>query len=568
MISFYWLLLALPACCRMVAAAEESTIGKLNLTASCPNVYCSIAGQSRTPAGPVTVVNSSVPHLKELVFRNYIMRSIPVQAMRMAPNLSAFLMQNCAIYRVNPEDFNHARQLKQLVLQRNHISHLTEKLFELLPELELLELGYNIIHTVHKQAFVGLASLQVLGLQGNGIRTLMDGAFAPLKELQHLDLSGNELEKLNSTAFAQNTKLETLLLSGNRFVEFKPYALTSVPHLRLLDVSNCNTLPELHVQSVDTLLAEGSGLQRLVIAGSVIKLHAGNNELTQLSISDKRSVLELDLHTNLLKEVGKLLDGMLNLQRLDLSKNSIDELRAPNGSQFLILPSLEYLNLASNQLRSITPENFLLLGGLQHLDLSFNHLLPLTVHNLEPLINLQRLYIEGNRLHEFDYELFHRQHAHLKELGLCDNEWEFAFMRKMVTYLSDRGVHLPARFVRRQEDANGTLTPKFVHQLFAEDHQLEAGTSRTKFPAGVASIHPYWTKRDILAFATLIVVFAILLLQLIRILQEEGCWTRCQMRSWLGRTRRRPAAQSNGSQQGGPRPRRLNEEDSELSSSE
>ncbi|XP_062124696.1 leucine-rich repeat-containing protein 15-like [Drosophila sulfurigaster albostrigata] len=515
----------------------------LNVSASCPDSTCSLSQLSSTFVQPLRYTDNKALQLEELLLSDCQLRALPVELLRQTPNLRVLMMLNSSVYHVNKDDFQPVKQLKQLQLQRNHISQLKSQQFVLLEQLEVLQLGHNIILVVRGQAFTGLTQLRLLGLQSNGITELADDAFDPLPQLLHLDLSDNEITYIHPRIFEHNTKLQTLLFNGNQFVQFESSTLLPLKNLRLLDLSNCH-VEELQLESVHRVRIESSRLQRLIINGGVINLQAGHNELTKLYIGDKSAVIELDLQHNLLdgNATATLLDGMWNLQRLDLSKNNIDSLSPANNSLRLLLPSLTQLNLAYNQLEELSP---MLPYRLTKLDISYNHLISVTAANFATLPNLQQLNVQDVRLTDFDYKLFHQQHPKFQEIGVCDSDYRF--MHILATFFTDRGIHLPVKCNQHKPSS----------EQITREPQLQPATEPQCGPiAGVSGIHPYWTTRDVLAFVTLVVVFVILLIQLYHILEEEGCVRRMRQR-----LRGRPQI-VNGTHSN----RRLNEEDSETSS--
>ncbi|KAH8359845.1 hypothetical protein KR093_009095 [Drosophila rubida] len=531
------LLVLLGAQCALALPVYDEN-NQLNVSASCPSSSCSLWQLASTFVQPLRYTDSQAPQLEELLLANCQLRALPVELLRQTPNLRVLVMLNSSVYHVNKQDFQSVTQLRQLQLQHNHISQLKTQQFALLQQLEVLQLGHNIILVVHGEAFTGLAALRLLGLQSNGITELAAEAFDALPQLQHLDLSDNEIEHLHARLFANTSKLQTLLLNGNKFAQFESNSLAALGNLRLLELSNCQ-LTELQLASVQRVRVESSRLQRLIIQGGVINLQAGHNELTQLSIGDKSAVIELDLQWNLLdgNATAQLLDGMWNLQRLDLSKNNIESLSPLNHSLRLLLPSLTQLNLAHNQLEQLPS---LLPYRLTKLDISYNHLITVTATHFAALPNLQRLYMQDMRLTHFDYRQFHQQHRQFHELGVCDSDYRF--MHKLATYFNDRGVQLPVACNQRKPSSDRMpMEP------------LPETEAQCQSVAGVAGIHPYWTTRDVLAFVTLLVVFCILLIQLYHILEEEGCVRRFRQRLWG----RQPRVNGTPS-------RRLNEEDSEV----
>lgn len=531
------------------AAPVYDEYNQLNLSASCPTVACSLQNLEQ----PLRLVGNSteLPQLQQLLLGDSRIRTMPVELLRRTPNLRMLLMQNSSVYLMQKEDFQGIPQLQQFQMQRTHLARLREQQFAALQQLEVLQLNHNMIQFVHPAAFVGLLRLQLLALRGNGIVELPAGTFDPLVNLTHLDLGHNEISQLDAKTFAGNLKLQTLLLNDNKLLQFESQSLLALTQLHLLDLSRAGRqLEEVQLYGAQRVQLEECGLRRLIITSSVISLKAANNELTELSVGDKRSPIELDLHGNQLSgnASASLLQGMWNLQHLDLSKNNIESLSSLSQSLSLLLPSLVQLNLAHNQLRSLS----LLPSGLIELDISFNHMLSVRSEHFAGLPNLQRLYMDGMRLGQLDYRVFHTQHSMLHVLGICDQD--AALMRKLVIYFKDRAVQLPVSCLHSVSKA-ATHTEQEEEQ---DQTEPKAQAQRTDL-AGICGIHPYWTLRDTLTFATLLVVMCILLMQFYNILEEEGCLRR--LRDWCsGRSRRRqPGTVGNGH-----RNRRLNEEDSEV----
>ncbi|EDW96479.2 insulin-like growth factor-binding protein complex acid labile subunit [Drosophila yakuba] len=533
--------------------------GRLNLSASCPDSFCSLSDR--------TVAYSATPALqiRELHLRNCSRHSITWLVLNLTPGLRTLVIRNCATYHISTESLRPVANLTSLQMQGTSLGVLRDRIFTAVPRLEILQLSQNFLHTVHIGAFKGLSRLRLLGLQGNGMPEILASTFDPLVELVHLDLSRNQMTTLPQNIFARNKKLQTLLLNGNPLRTLQPDVLSSLPNLRVLDLGHVGELDvmTLDLPHVQSLVLEGSSLSSLVINGGFIKLQAGNNELNHLQVGNKSAVIEMDLHGNLLdgNNTAALLRGMWNLQRLDLSKNVIEALPlygsgldASGSQELFILPSLKYLNLANNRLVRLPPESPILSAHLNSLDLSHNLMLTLDVEILRSLAVLKALFLEGNRLNTFDYQNLHEEHQDLTDLGLHDNPWSPGLYRKMFLYLTDRGVRLQARPQNRVPNNSSRVDIDWPpNESQAEAQQLD--------PPGVTGIHPYWTLRDILAFVTLLVVMLILLMNLYHILEEEGCLHR--FRHWR---RSRIHGQSTSTSRNSAR--RLNEQDSEHSSSE
>lgn len=537
------------------ALAVYDASGRFNLSASCPDSFCSLSDR------PVAYSATPALQLRELHLRNCSRQSITWLVLQLTPGLRTLVIRNCATYHISKESLRPVENLTSLQMQGTSLGVLRDQIFNAVPRLEILQLSQNFIHTVHVAAFQGLSKLRLLGLQGNAIAEILSSTLDPLMELVHLDLSRNELTTLPQNIFAKNKKLQTLLLNGNPLRILMPDVLGSLPNLRLLDLGHAAELEvmTLNLTNVQNLVLEGSSLSSLVINGGFIKLQAGNNELNHLQVGNKSSVIEMDLHGNLLNgnDTAALLRGMWNLQRLDLSKNRIEALpqhgsglNASGNQELLILPSLKFLNLANNQLVRLPPESPILSSRLSYLDLSHNLMLTLDVAILRSLSVLKGLYVEGNRLNTINYQKLHEEHPDLSELGLHDNPWSSGLYRKMFLYFTDRGVHLQARPQNRVLNKSSRVDIDWP----PNEGQAEA---QKMDPPGVTGIHPYWTLRDILAFVTLLVVMIILLMNLYHILEEEGCLRR--FRHWR---RSRTLGQNTSTTRNSGR--RLDEQDSEV----
>ncbi|XP_033149809.1 leucine-rich repeat transmembrane neuronal protein 3-like [Drosophila busckii] len=411
---------------------------ELNLSASCPRRSCSLWWMYEDRSEPLRYLGEPAVQLEELLFINCWIRSLPVELLRLTPNLRNLQVFNSSIYRMPTKDWSLLPKLQQLTFEHQRMVRLDKDHFKGLQQLELLQLGDNILVNVHMNAFAGLKHLKLLALPSNSIKEIFHQTFDELVELTHLDLSHNKLTSIGGEWFEHNSKLQTLLLNDNE-LESEHLLLPALPQLRLLDISNCGDLTELQLNSAHTVIVERSNVQRLIIHGSVIKLQGGNNALTQLSIGDKSAVIELDLHNNLLDSniTSALLTDMWQLRHLDLSSNNIETLTI-NSSISLHLPSLRYLNLAHNKLRALPPALPMLPSGLLHLDISYNHLLQLQARNFAALPNLEHLNIAGNRLAKFDIREFYPQHAVvLKEMVVCGADVSAGVIIDMRIYFID-----------------------------------------------------------------------------------------------------------------------------------
>uniref|UniRef100_A0A1I8Q8V1 LRRCT domain-containing protein n=1 Tax=Stomoxys calcitrans TaxID=35570 RepID=A0A1I8Q8V1_STOCA len=463
--------------------------------------------------------------LQELVIRNSALRRIPKDLLEHAPHLKRLLMHNCGLNILTSRDFDSSQGLKVLNLQQNSIFTLTENVFRALRQtLEELYLRHNAIRILHYRAFAGLQKLKYLDANHNGINSLTAGMFDELINLEYMDLSYNQIEMIGSGTFGKNLKLSSIILSNNKFRVFEPNSFSHLPHLKLLDLSNTN-LEDLHLQTVDFLQLSESGLKSCHLAGGVVRLMAANNSLKGLDITDKLSVQEIQMQGNLLESLDDF-QGMLNLQKLDVSHNRLTRLKSSVEKFFYMeLPNLEQLNMAWNHLRNLSNQDFLIMTKLSTLDLGNNHLFELAIESLEPLKSLHYLHIEGNHLMEFDVVNLKKSHALLQEISLGNNDWDEAYQQNISAKLQEQQIKA---LKERSSGAtlNASLSKEVVLQI-----PLSSQYGEMQRLVGVSGIHPYWTLKDILALATLIIVLIILLLQFWNILQEEQCCRRSANRN-------------------------------------
>ncbi|XP_017017630.3 insulin-like growth factor-binding protein complex acid labile subunit [Drosophila kikkawai] len=376
-----------------------------------------------------------------------------------SPNLHTLDLANCSSGELHADDLSALPNLGYLHLRGGHLPELSDGLFAKLPDLKVLELGGNAISRIPATTFRGLFKLWLLGLQDNNISALPDAIFLQLRKLLHLDLGNNQIETLQEGIFAGSPRLQILLLHGNPLTKVYPSTLRSPRRLILLDLSNCGLLEELHLNDAYILMLENNAMQSLSIEGSVAKLQAANNKLTHLHMSDKKSIVKLELHENKLEadDIPSMVMGMWRLDYLDLSKNFIDSLPVPSGdntSEFFLLPNLRFLNLSNNLLEHLHSDSPLLSPSLTYLDLSYNLIYSLEPHIFSLIKELKGLHIEGNLIRQFQYDHFYQQQPRLKELSLFDNVFTTESYQAITKYFTEAGVRVIEKIQRSASGHN------------------------------------------------------------------------------------------------------------------
>ena len=179
------------------------------------------------------------------------------------------------------------------------------------------------------------------------------------------------------SALSELTQLTALYLGGNPINTDTVTALTVLPDLMILDLSNCG-LTDI------SFLQDFSNLQ---------ELYLGHNTLTDLSpLKNFGSLTMLELQYNPIGENSAALDvisGLTSLTWLDMKECGVTDL------DFLI--PLQYLmntDLSNNQIADLTPLRYTTL--LEYLDVSSNAVTDLSP--LSGLTNLSLLYAFHNDL--------------------------------------------------------------------------------------------------------------------------------------------------------------------------
>lgn len=134
------------------------------------------------------------------------------------------------------------------------------------------------------------------------------------------------------------------------------------------------------------------------------------------TITQNIHIKELDFSKNQISKLGDEFGNLLNLKKLNLSKNHLDEKSFPTSLKRLIF--LEELNLSGNALTEIPPFIFSL-PRLKVLHLAENKItkIPAQISNL---INLERLYVGHNSLVTIPTQV--AKLPELKLLSLANNK--------------------------------------------------------------------------------------------------------------------------------------------------
>ena len=218
-------------------------------------------------------------------------------------------------------------------------------------------------------------------LQRNQITGIQDGVFDNATSLVWVVLFHNQLnsDKIGKNVFSKLRNLDRLFLEHNE--------LTRVPA----------NLPK-----------------------SITDLRLGHNKISKIQSSSFEGMADLNtlqLHANVIEDVGGVFKGLKSLHMLDMRKNRLRKIpdSLPERLQQLYLefnniesvptgfltmyPKLQFVRLAHNKLTDKgLPSNVFNISTLVELDLSFNKLEKIPVVSG----NLENLYLQANKIKGMD----------------------------------------------------------------------------------------------------------------------------------------------------------------------
>lgn len=227
-------------------------------------------------------------------------------------------------------ELKNLKHLKRLDVSQNQLDNIHSYIFENLNELEELNYSYNSLWNFDISILNSVSFLSKLNLSHNQISNLEKSLKNATTKLKALDISHNKLVDLN---FLDGLpELEYLNLSFNKFVTLPTNSLLYMHHLKILYVNN-NHLLSLNFQNLPL---------------SLIELYTENN-LIDTVIFQKSSIRTLNIQNNNISIIHKNLTLLEELQKLNISKNSL--LDFPD----VFLKNLEMLDISSNNL-TIIPE--------------------------------------------------------------------------------------------------------------------------------------------------------------------------------------------------------------------
>ncbi|XP_052870733.1 leucine-rich repeat-containing G-protein coupled receptor 4-like, partial [Anopheles cruzii] len=259
-------------------------------------------------------------------------------------------------------------------------------------------------------------------LASNELRVLEEGLFSTNAHLTTIQLQNNQINTVDENVFyneadSQLSSLEYIILSDNNITEI------NIPNVRVPNlILNNNRITHIHISSkVHYLQAENNRISSITFD------NVSEAELQQLKLKNN-SISSLDV-------IGRL----QKLETLDLSYNSLDPL---NVTTFGMLKHLTVLDLAKTNISNLQHGTFGHQQDLTWLDLSYNNLDHLDIDVLVSSSRLESLYLEGNHLTHLEYSKIKTYFPGLKDIGIGDNDWNCAYLTKLVAYCNEQSIEL------------------------------------------------------------------------------------------------------------------------------
>ncbi|XP_068121410.1 toll-like receptor 8 [Hyperolius riggenbachi] len=281
--------------------------------------------------------------------------------------------------------FENSSQLKVLDLQKNYLSGemAIAEFVSYLPALEALDLSWNYIPKTYSKTinisnnFSKLVSLSYLGLQGYVFKSMTSNSLAPLTKLNNLttiNLSVNFISQVDFKALEKIPSLTVILMSNNRITPFSENTSEKFSNDQIK--INLESAFRHNVADVTTISPDyNTTLSKLV--------------KPQCSVYGKT----LDLSLNSIFFINpEEFQPFSDVACLNLSSNGLGQ--NLNGTEFIYLKKLAYLDLSFNKLDFGSTLAFQELENLEVLDLSYNKhyfIVEDVTHHLRFIENLYKL---------------------------------------------------------------------------------------------------------------------------------------------------------------------------------
>ncbi|XP_072116756.1 toll-like receptor 8 [Mobula birostris] len=326
----------------------------LDLSGNCPRCYNTLYPCEPCPGGLSIQIH---PH-----------------AFRSLAQLKTLFLSSNSLKELQSSWFQNCTNLKGLYLRFNFLTSeiANGDFLNHLPELEELDISYNYKIMAYpqniklSQNFSKLVSLRKLHIEGYVFKELNHQHLQPLYKLRNLtilNLGTNFIKQANLSIFNEFRALRLIYLPENRISP-----LSGDEDLFYGSVYRGKHFPYMESGFKDPYLLFENDHQ-------VYESHDVNDnyhiERPTIKWPCQRYGKTLDLSANSIFFINpKQFEGFNEVRCLNLSENAIGQ--ALNGTEFMTLPNLKYLDLSFNRLDPAYDNAFKELKHLEVLDLSYN----------------------------------------------------------------------------------------------------------------------------------------------------------------------------------------------------
>ncbi|KAH8294714.1 hypothetical protein KR018_002098 [Drosophila ironensis] len=341
---------------------------------------------------------------RALVFENCTFVNFPLRLFYTL-EISELDIRMCGVRNLYWENFSvGAEKLLVLLLTDNELESLPGKAFRGASNLQFLFLNRNKLSQLEADTFADLHELQHLDLTENQLQKLPADVFADLTSLQRVCLDDNQLTTIHSDLFSQNPRLFFVTMKRNRLQVLEEYAFRpkgSQNQLHTVDLSH-NPLLEVLLLNINTtnLYVRNCSLDRVNLYGSVTNVDLGNNRVRELYFPASEALEDLVLRNNSLLQLASL-SRVPRLRHLDVADN-------PNLGQLPMdwqTPHLEKLVLRNTGLVELPVQALEGMPNLQKLDISDNNITEIDPSAFPLLSQLTYFAIHGNNWNCFSLRM-------------------------------------------------------------------------------------------------------------------------------------------------------------------
>lgn len=387
---------------------------------------------------------------------NHHLAPMPVTLISKLNRLQVFDLSNVGLRNIQPELFARTQNLKTIYLRHNKISELTESTFSNMRNLTTVDLSFNNIMTIKPGTFINAMNIRVLSLKGNQLSAFKGEIFNTGTGLEELDISDNQLSYLFPTSFRIHPRLKRLVASNNKFNFFPAAIIAGLQFLEHIDLSNnqLKTVEELdfaRLPRLRQLILSRNSLESISEmafhnSSQLQYLDLSMNKLERLGERTFEGLARIELMNLDSNHLSELPDTLFERSRLQMLENII---LSNNRFETAPLKSLQrqyffvsFVDLSHNLIREIPTDDSIMVN-IKKLDLSYNPLNEDAVANIlsEPKtvreLNLagtgikritsletpflQSLNLSHNKLSSVDDKIFERATL-LETLDLSSNK--------------------------------------------------------------------------------------------------------------------------------------------------